>query len=261
MTLGIDAVAGWDAIRDAMARAREVRRLGTGAEDLDARIARLRGEIRDPPGHGALLDLVAAAALGPVVVGQLGQTLDGRIATACGHSRYVNGAEALDHLHRLRALADAVVVGAGTVRDDDPALTVRRCTGDNPVRVVLAGKGALPSDAKVFTDGAATTLVAGTDFPAELDGDGFVVPARVIDALSAIGLDVVLVEGGARTISRFLAARCLDRMHLLVAPTILGSGRPGLVLDEVGTMDEVRRFAVARHDLGVDLLFDLVPEA
>ena len=90
-----------------------------------------------PPAAEALDALAEAAAKGPLVIGQLGQTLDGRIATAVGHSHYVNGAVALDHLHRLRALVDAVVVGAGTVTADDPSLTVRRVDGDNPVRVVL----------------------------------------------------------------------------------------------------------------------------
>src|SRR5690554_2848286 len=70
-----------------------------------------------------------------IVIAQIGQSLDGRIATPTGQSRYINGACALDHLHRLRAQADAVLVGVGTVIADDPALTVRRVEGKNPARV------------------------------------------------------------------------------------------------------------------------------
>src|ERR1700744_525260 len=76
-----------------------------------------------------------------LVVGQIGQSLDGRAATSTGHSHYINGAEGLAHLHRLRALMDAVLVGVGTAIADDPLLTVRRVTGPHPARVVIDPKG------------------------------------------------------------------------------------------------------------------------
>lgn len=250
----------WEMLCQAMVRAREVRRLGGDARPLIADLTAMRSQGSAIPAFGALLDLVEAAVRGPVAVGQSGQTLDGRIATERGHSHYVNGPEALDHLHRLRALVDAVVVGAGTLRTDDPSLTVRRCAGDNPTRVVLAGTARIPRDRKLFKDDAAPTLVTGVDLPCEPDGDGLVDPRGVLESLSAFGLDVVLVEGGAKTLSRFLAAGCLSRLHLLVAPTILGSGRAGFMLDAVDTMDEARRFSSTRYDLGADTLFDLVPE-
>ncbi|MEL6128139.1 MAG: RibD family protein, partial [Pseudomonadota bacterium] len=80
----------------------------------------------------------------PVVVAQLGQTLDGRIATVTGASKYINGHSALDHLHRLRAHVDAVVVGVGTAIADDPQLTVRRVDGQSPARVVIDPRGRMP---------------------------------------------------------------------------------------------------------------------
>ncbi len=76
-----------------------------------------------------------------VVVGQIGQSLDGRIATESGHSKYINGPAGLAHLHRLRALVDAVVVGVGTAIADDPQLTVRRVAGPQPARVVIDPEG------------------------------------------------------------------------------------------------------------------------
>src|SRR5882724_10160038 len=85
-----------------------------------------------------------------VVVGQIGQSLDGRIATESGHSHYINGAEGLAHLHRLRALVDAVVVGIGTVLADDPQLTVRRVAGPHPARVVIDPRGRLPAGARLL---------------------------------------------------------------------------------------------------------------
>src|SRR5262249_12014134 len=91
-----------------------------------------------------------------MVVGQVGQSLDGRIATATGHSHYINGPEGLDHLHRLRAVVDAVVVGVATALADDPQLTVRRVAGPHPARIVIDPRGRLPTTARMLkADGAA----------------------------------------------------------------------------------------------------------
>jgi len=99
--------------------------------------ARTQAHDRDADGHIDLLDLYAPLlAIGPdCTVAHLGQSLDGRIATASGASHYVTGPEDILHNHRMRALFDAVIVGAGTVRHDDPQLTVRPCVGDEAVRV------------------------------------------------------------------------------------------------------------------------------
>src|SRR5437764_3966131 len=97
-----------------------------------------------------------------VVVGQFGQSIDARIATPTGHSHYINGAAGLLHLHRLRALVDAVVVGVGTAVADDPQLTVRRVAGPNPARVVIDPNGRLPRAARLLSaDGARILLLTG----------------------------------------------------------------------------------------------------
>src|SRR5215213_9307385 len=94
-----------------------------------------------------------------VVVGQIGQSIDGRIATVTGHSKYINGPAGLAHLHRLRALVDAVLVGIGTAVADDPQLTVRRCAGPSPARIVLDPRGRLPPDAKILGEDGVRRLV------------------------------------------------------------------------------------------------------
>src|SRR5215210_2131153 len=109
-------------------------------------------ELFGPLRTGAVDDLV--------IVGQVGQSLDGRIATTSGHSHYINGPEGLAHLHRLRALVDAVVVGIGTVLADDPQLTVRRVAGPNPARVVIDPGGRLTASARMLAlDGVRRVVV------------------------------------------------------------------------------------------------------
>jgi riboflavin-specific deaminase-like protein len=219
-----------------------------------------------------------------LVIGQLGQSLDGRIATTNGHSHYVTGPESLVHLHRLRALVDAVVVGAGTVLADDPQLTVRHCPGPNPLRVVLDPLRKLPLQRRLFCDGQAPTLVlasipapalapdpeaapvpepdpaAGRTETALLsvsdDGSGFA-PAEVLSLLAARGAQRILVEGGGITVSRFLAAGALDRLHVVVAPMLIGSGRPGLTLPAIDHLDQALRPAHRRESLGEDVLYEL----
>lgn len=194
---------------------------------------------------------------GPLVVAQLGQSLDGRIATATGASKYISGFEALKHLHRLRAEVDAVLIGVGTLIADDPALTVRHVEGRDPVRVVIDPDGRGPHDAQILTDGRADVVFIvkpGVSAPAgarrlELSAapDGRFTPAAIIDALRGIGLGRVLVEGGADTLARFLDAEAIDLLHVLVAPIILGSGKAGFSLAPIDQLDEAIRPQTAVH--------------
>jgi riboflavin-specific deaminase-like protein len=164
-----------------------------------------------------------------------------------------------------------VVVGAGTVLADDPQLTVRHCSGPNPWRVVLDPGRRLAPQRRLFSDGEAPTLViAAADatpqpdqpqietalLPAAADGTGFA-PAAVLALLAARGAHRVLVEGGGITVSRFLAAGALDRLHLVVAPLLIGSGRQGLSLPAIDTLDQALRPAHRRLPLGEDLLYEL----
>jgi len=128
-----------------------------------ALLAHRRGRAPVRPGEGALADLYGPLCALPAgetfAVAHLAQSLDGRIATACGASRWLSGDEDLVHTHRMRALADAVVVGAGTIRHDDPWLTVRRCSGQHPVRVVIDADRRLSAGYRVFHDTTAPTLL------------------------------------------------------------------------------------------------------
>lgn len=217
-----------------------------------------------------VLDLYLPLRRSPAwVLGQMGQSLDGRIATETGHSHYVTGPEDIRRLHRLRALADAVVVGAGTAASDDPRLTVREVAGENPTRVVLDPSGRLDPGLRLFTDGAAPTLVVrpaeggaaapegAETLPVEVDAAGRVPPGSLVAALRARGLHRILVEGGGLTVSGFLQAGELDRLHVTVAPLVLGSGRAAFTLEPVQRLDEGLRPRCRTFPLGGDVLFEL----
>jgi diaminohydroxyphosphoribosylaminopyrimidine deaminase / 5-amino-6-(5-phosphoribosylamino)uracil reductase len=214
----------------------------------------------------ALSAVRAAPADQPFVVAQLGQSLDGRIATVSGDSRGINGSDALDHLHALRAAVDAVVVGVGTVVADDPQLTVRRVSGRHPVRVVIDPDCRAPADARCFTgDGTArfrVTLGAARD-PAGVraivlpSGGHGIDPAAIVRHLFGIGLRRILVEGGADTLSRFLDAGAVDRLHILMAPVILGSGKTGVSMAPIERVAQAMRPATRTHVFpDGDVLFD-----
>jgi diaminohydroxyphosphoribosylaminopyrimidine deaminase / 5-amino-6-(5-phosphoribosylamino)uracil reductase len=202
-----------------------------------------------------------------VLIGQCGQSIDARIATPTGHSHFINGEAGLAHLHRLRSLVDAVVIGVGTALADDPQLTVRRVAGPNPVRVIVDPSGRLPRTARVLAAdgvrrlvviaaGTATSLPADVEIvPLPADG-GRLPPPAIAGALAERGLRRILIEGGADTVSRFLAARCLDRLHIMVAPIILGGGRASLNLPPIERVEQAMPAPMRAHVLGSDVLLD-----
>lgn len=215
-----------------------------------------------------ILDSLLPLARAPkdYVIAQIGQSLDGRIATHSGHSHYVTGKASRIHLHRLRALVDAVIIGADTATTDNPALTVRHVPGPSPARVVLDPHGRVPRTQRIFTDGGPATLHAvrrgaspapGAE-PLWLGPDpetGTV--DQLLSRLADRGLRRVLVEGGGVTISRFMEAGRVDRLHVMVAPFLIGSGRPALQLAEIDTLDQALRPSWTSCLLGEDRLYDL----
>ncbi|MFY8106775.1 MAG: RibD family protein [Elstera sp.] len=202
----------------------------------------------------------------PLVIGQLGQSLDGRIATRTGHSHYINGAAALTHLHCLRALVEGVLVGAGTVIADDPLLTVRHVPGGQPARIVLDPNGRVPNTARLwqipgrrivmqrgqFARPEGVEIVSLPGVPGEP-----IAPQTLLDALRRVGVRRILVEGGAHTLSHFLAAGALDRLHLLIGPLIIGSGLPGLSLPPIDRLEGALRPVTRCYPLcGGDIIVD-----
>jgi diaminohydroxyphosphoribosylaminopyrimidine deaminase / 5-amino-6-(5-phosphoribosylamino)uracil reductase len=202
-----------------------------------------------------------------VVVGQIGQSIDGRIATVTGHSKYINGPAGLDHLHRLRALVDAVLVGIGTAVADNPQLTVRRVAGPSPARIVLDPRGRISPDCQVLAeDGVRRLVITAEGVRPRLGASveiielpapgGEIAATAILSALAERGFRRILIEGGAHTVSRFIAAGCLDRLHVMIAPTMLGSGQAGITLKPIQTADQALRAPMRAHLIGDEVLLD-----
>ncbi len=224
-----------------------------------------------PPVVAAMLRLYLPLCVskGKFAVAHLGQSLDGKIATANGASHYVTGSRDIEHNHRMRALFDAVLVGSETVLHDNPQLTVRHCLGENPVRVVIDTERRLTDAYHIFQDNAARTfLICAEDKIngavhhglAELiglpRGVAGLAPEALRAVLAAKGCQRLFVEGGGITVSRFLEANCLDRLQVTVSPMIIGSGRSAITLPEVASLAEGLRPVTRRFDFGDDVMFE-----
>jgi 5-amino-6-(5-phosphoribosylamino)uracil reductase/diaminohydroxyphosphoribosylaminopyrimidine deaminase/5-amino-6-(5-phosphoribosylamino)uracil reductase len=178
----------------------------------------------------------------PTVTVSYAQTLDGRLASVSGSSRWISSPESLRFTHALRAKHDAIMVGVGTACKDDPRLTVRLVTGEDPLRVVVDSALRTPLTAAVLANGAAkgTVLAVTRRAPADRCDEARSLGATVLSLpevtegrvdLSALLAELrewdvgsVMVEGGAALITSFLCERLVDRLAVCIAPKILGSG-------------------------------------
>ena len=209
----------------------------------------------------------------PSVTIKIAQTLDGRIATRTGESQWITSEQARTLAHELRATHDAVLVGIGTVLQDNPRLTVRLVDGPDPLRIVADTALRIPLDCHLISERPERTIcLAAESAPAERVGALRERGARVLvgradeagldlgdalERLAGLGVRSVMVEGGSGIVTSLLRARLVDRVVVCIAPKILGTG-----LDAVGDLGicdlaQALTFREATiRQLGPDIVFD-----
>jgi len=198
----------------------------------------------------------------PFVTFKAAVSLDGKVAAAGGDARWISSSESRRRVHEMRAAADAVMVGAGTVRRDDPRLTVRDAAGDDPVRVVISRHAEIPFEAALVAgdDGPQTIVVAESveegqeaalrERGVEVIETGEAGLEAGLRALAQRGLLDILCEGGPSLAGALVAAGLVDRACLFVAPVLVGRGAPELLaLPAVGSVSEAWRLQSPRWEI------------
>ena len=180
-------------------------------------------------------------------IGQIGQSLDGKIALLNGNSHYINDKNSISYLHSLRSICDAVVVGVNTIRKDDPLLTTRAIKGPNPQRIIIDPSLKLTNKYKVFKDGMPNIIFTHSKLNKKFNNTQiYKLPEKnftnlIYQNINRLGYKLVLVEGGSKTISKFLENRLLNIMQFIIAPTIIGSGINSINIEPITNLKNVIR--------------------
>lgn len=211
----------------------------------------------------------------PFVTVKYAQTMDGRIATATGQSQWISSPASLKFAHQLRAEHDAILVGIGTVLKDNPALTVRRVRGRNPLRIVVDSELAITTEANVMQNLSKTpTLIVTTKkasdpyfqnlaaVGAELitvnsDEENHVNLKKLLELLAARNISSVLIEGGAQIITSALKDNLVNRLITVIAPKIIGKGIEAVGDLNIRDLKEAKILSVQNvMKKGVDIIID-----
>jgi len=196
------------------------------------------------------LPLIARKLKRAVGISHFAQSLDGRIATHSGDSKWIGNQENLVHAHRMRALCESILIGGNTLKDDQPALTVRLVEGQNPRRVVICSSKAdfeslcINDEDEVLIIGTCQDPeVPNTRFQRfEIGANGRVNCHDLLAYLYQLGLFSVYIEGGASTTSGFIQEKAADIVQLHISPIIFGSGISSFVLPEITQVEEAIHF-------------------
>ncbi len=182
-----------------------------------------------------------------LVIAQIGQSIDGRIALNNGNSHYINNPKSIIYLHCLRSISDAIIVGSNTIKNDDPLLTTRKIKGTNPKRIIIDGSLSLNNKYKIFNDGNENIIFTKSNKKIRLNNSTIIrlkeknFTKNLITQIKKLKYKNILVEGGSKTISELINNKYIDILQFMIAPILIGSGINSLNLKEISNLNKAIR--------------------
>ena len=182
-----------------------------------------------------------------LVIAQIGQSIDGRIALNNGNSHYINNPKSIIYLHCLRSISDAIIVGSNTIKKDDPLLTTRKIKGTDPKRIIIDGSLSLNNKYKIFNDGNENIIFTKSNKNIRLNNSTIIrlkeknFTKNLITQIKKLKYKNILVEGGSKTISELINNKYIDILQFMIAPILIGSGINSLNLKEISNLNKAIR--------------------
>ena len=197
------------------------------------------------------------------LIGQIGQSIDGKIALNSGKSHYINEKESIIYLHCLRSISDGVLVGVNTIIKDNPLLTTRKIKGQNPTRLIIDPSLKLTNEYKIFKDNNKNIIFTNSSMRKKLYNTTIVkFPKKnftlsIYKYLKKTSLKTILIEGGPTTLSHFIELKLLNYMQFIISPTIIGSGIDSLKLKPITNLKNAIRKKNTISKLGKEIIVTL----
>jgi len=196
-------------------------------------------------------------------IGQIGQSLDGKIALNNGKSHYINEKESIIYLHCLRSISDGVLVGVNTIMKDNPFLTTRKIKGNNPIRLIIDPSLKLTNRYNIFKDNNKNIIFTNSSKEKKLKNTSIVkFPKKnftlsIFKYLRKTSLKTILIEGGPTTLSHFIEHKLINYMQFIISPTIIGSGIDSLKLKPISDLKNAIRVKNTINKLGKEIIVTL----
>ena len=198
-----------------------------------------------------------------LVIAQIGQSIDGRIALNNGNSHYINNPKSIIYLHCLRSISDAIIVGSNTIKKDDPLLTTRKIKGTNPKRIIIDGSLSLNNKYKIFNDGNENIIFTKSNKNIKLNNSTIIrlkeknFTKNFIKQIKKLKYKNILVEGGSKTISELINNKYIDILQFMIAPILIGSGINSLNLKEISNLNKAIRPKSNFNELENEIIVNL----
>ncbi|MAQ73552.1 MAG: hypothetical protein CMD49_04530 [Gammaproteobacteria bacterium] len=201
----------------------------------------------------------------PYVIGHLAQSLDGFIATNSGESKYISCKQNIEHIHRIRAISDVILVGAKTILYDNPMLTTRLVKGNNPMRLVLDPRDKIRDNKNIFKNPDKNSFKIIGMNKKNKNEKSFRLPTlknnfkanNLLKLFKKLNKRIIFIEGGGYTISNFYESNLLNRFHLCLSPILIGQGKNSFLIKGKRFMRDFKNHKINYYEMGKDILCDI----